>query len=111
MPHEVLSDQARRPSPHALRRWSNTGVAAESHGCCFELKPLSSSATHFLERHPLSMCNSGAWRREEGEEREPGALVQGNKQHAGMEGEGEKQESALLVQGDKQHRREREEQG
>jgi hypothetical protein len=58
------------------------------------------------------MCNPGAMRREEGEEREPGALVQGNKQHTGRKGEGEKKEKknpALLAHGDKQHRREREE--
>ena len=74
VPHGVLAAQVRRPSPHARCRSSNTSVAAKSHGCCFWLKPLSSSATRFLERHPLSMCNPGARRREEGEEREPGEL-------------------------------------
>ena len=47
----------RRTRSYALRRSSKTSVAAESHGCCLELRPLSSSAMHFLERHPLSVCN------------------------------------------------------
>ena len=47
----------RRTRSYALRRSSKTSVAAESHGCCLKFRPLRSSATHFLERHPLSVCN------------------------------------------------------